>query len=212
MVPGLTWGEAYDAFNNTGIGFTGGICEDVSVGGVSLGGGQSLFVAERGWAVDNIINYEIVLGTGEIVNANQTNNPDLFKALKGGNTDFGIVTRVDLVTFPFDGLWGGEVLIDLNGPQANRSVTLDKIVQATVDYTSCNNIVTDTAVQIETYYQRDNGGQFLLAAVANTKGIENTTNLEGYLNLPNQAKNDVGHVALADFVHSVSAFQTEGYR
>lgn len=46
------------------------------------------------------MNYEVVLADGSIVSANEQSNPDLFRALKGGGSNFGIVTRFDMVTFP----------------------------------------------------------------------------------------------------------------
>ena len=50
---------------------------------------------------------EVVLADGSIVNANALQRPDLFKALKGGSNNFGIVTRFDLQTYPQGQLWGG---------------------------------------------------------------------------------------------------------
>jgi hypothetical protein len=38
---------------------------------------------------DHVANYEIVLADGSVVNANETSNPDLFFALKGGGNQFG---------------------------------------------------------------------------------------------------------------------------
>lgn len=52
-------------------------------------------------------NFEVVLASGEIVNANSEENSDLFFALKGGSNNFGIVTRFDLKTFPLGDYWGG---------------------------------------------------------------------------------------------------------
>ena len=50
---------------------------------------------------------EVVLADGSIVNANAFQRPDLFRALKGGSNNFGIVTRFDLKTYPQGQLWGG---------------------------------------------------------------------------------------------------------
>ncbi|KAL8919908.1 MAG: hypothetical protein Q9172_004756, partial [Xanthocarpia lactea] len=52
------------------------------------------------------MNYEIVLANGQIKNINQTSNPDLYFALRGGGNNFGIVTRFDLQTFPQGPMWG----------------------------------------------------------------------------------------------------------
>ena len=70
-------------------------------------GGISFYLGERGFACDNVVNMEVVLADGSIVNANTLQRPDLFKALKGGSNNFGIVTRFDLKTYPQGQLWGG---------------------------------------------------------------------------------------------------------
>ena len=43
---------------------------------------------------------QVVLASGQIVNANLTSRPDLFAALKGGTNNFGIVTSFDMRVFP----------------------------------------------------------------------------------------------------------------
>ena len=50
---------------------------------------------------------EVVLADSSMVNANTFQRPDLFRALKGGSNNFGIVTRFDLMTYPQGKLWGG---------------------------------------------------------------------------------------------------------
>ena len=57
---------------------------------------------------------QVVLASGAIVNANATSHPDLWRALKGGGNNFGIVTRFDLATFPQGGLWGGSLAQSIN--------------------------------------------------------------------------------------------------
>ncbi len=78
--------------NVTWVGGTG-----PSVGaGYALGGGYSLVSRAYGMACDNIVEAEIVLGSGAVVVANATNTyADLFWALRGaGNGNFGAVTHV----------------------------------------------------------------------------------------------------------------------
>ena len=53
---------------------------------------------------------QVVLGSGRIVNANIYENRDLFRALKGGTNNFGVVTRFDLKTFVQGKLWGGFII------------------------------------------------------------------------------------------------------
>lgn len=57
-----------------------------------------------------MINVEVVLSSGVVINANATSYTDLFTALKGGLNNFGIVTRFDLKTFVQGPLWGGVIL------------------------------------------------------------------------------------------------------
>ena len=42
---------------------------------------------------------QVVLASGQIVNANPNSHPDLFAALKGGTNNFGIVTSFDMRVF-----------------------------------------------------------------------------------------------------------------
>lgn len=72
-------------------------------------GGLSFFSSREGLICDNVVNYEAVLASGEVVNANANENADLFKALKGGGNNFGVVTRFDMRTFKQGPFWGGAV-------------------------------------------------------------------------------------------------------
>jgi len=70
-------------------------------------GGISYFGAQYGFGCDMVENFEIVLANGQITNANSNQNSDLFVALKGGSSNFGIVTRFDLKTFQLGDYFGG---------------------------------------------------------------------------------------------------------
>lgn len=49
----------------------------------------------------------MVLPDGTIVNANPDSYPDIYFALRGGGSSFGIVTRFDLQAYPHGKFWGG---------------------------------------------------------------------------------------------------------
>lgn len=72
-------------------------------------GGLSFFSSREGFICDNVVSFEVVLASGEIVNANAKENPDLWKALKGGSNNFGIVTKFELLTFKQGPFWGGNI-------------------------------------------------------------------------------------------------------
>ncbi|TGJ75891.1 hypothetical protein E0Z10_g10942 [Xylaria hypoxylon] len=95
--------------------------------GVAVGAGFSYLVNENGLAVDNVINYEVVLANATIVNANATDNPDLFRALKGGSNNFGVVTAFTFLTVSTEGSVYGGILY------YNESY-LDRVSDVIYDY------------------------------------------------------------------------------
>ncbi len=80
----------------------------------SVIGGVSFFAARYGFLCDNVLNYELVLPYGKIINANKTSYSDLFRSLKGGSNNFGVVTRFDIKTFKQGKFWGGAVAYDIS--------------------------------------------------------------------------------------------------
>ncbi|KKY16132.1 putative fad binding domain containing protein [Diplodia seriata] len=106
---GSRWGSVFSTLLKDNLLIVGGRASSVGVGGFLLGGGNSFFSARKGMACDNVAQYELVLGSGEIVYVNKDSYPDLFPAMKGSTNNFGIVTRFDLSTFENDNIWGGVV-------------------------------------------------------------------------------------------------------
>ncbi|KAF5846786.1 hypothetical protein GGP41_004899 [Bipolaris sorokiniana] len=117
--PGIRWGGVYAALEPHGVTVAGGRASTVGVAGFLTGGGNTFFTAQRGWGCDQVKNFEVVLSSGEVVNANATCNSDLFLALKGGSSNFGIVTRFDMETFKQGDLWGGTMSYSKNYTQAH---------------------------------------------------------------------------------------------
>ncbi|KAE8149884.1 hypothetical protein BDV25DRAFT_155554 [Aspergillus avenaceus] len=106
--PGLSWEEAQKGLEGTGRTIVGGRLGGVGVGGYMLGGGLSFLSSQYGWAANNVVDFEVVLANGTIVNANAKENTDLFASLKGGGNNLGIVTSYTLQTHPQDHkVWGG---------------------------------------------------------------------------------------------------------
>ena len=80
-----------------------GDCPDVGIGGLLSTGGTGYTTRKYGIAINNVINYEIVLASGGIVNASFTENRDLFDVLRGsGASSFGIVTCVTASLAPLE--------------------------------------------------------------------------------------------------------------
>ncbi|RYP60728.1 hypothetical protein DL771_010404 [Monosporascus sp. 5C6A] len=102
---GRRWRDVYAELGKHGVGVAGGRAGDVGVGGFLLGGGISYYAGRVGMGCDTIVNYEVVLANGSVVNANASSHSDLFRALKGGGGNFGIVTRFDMRAIEGADVW-----------------------------------------------------------------------------------------------------------
>ncbi|KAK4185160.1 hypothetical protein QBC35DRAFT_439900 [Podospora australis] len=108
---GNRWVQVSEVLDPLGLAVVGGRASTVGVSGLILGGGISYFSGRRGWACDNVRNFEVVTVTGAIVNASPDSNQDLYWALRGGGgSNFGIVTRFDLVSFEQGDLWASSLV------------------------------------------------------------------------------------------------------
>jgi FAD/FMN-containing dehydrogenase len=70
------------------------------VAGSTLAGGIGWLRRKHGLGVDHLRSVEMVTVEGDVVTANEVENPDLFWAIRGGGPNMGIVTsfELDLVT------------------------------------------------------------------------------------------------------------------
>ncbi|KAL4748703.1 hypothetical protein BDW72DRAFT_195552 [Aspergillus terricola var. indicus] len=106
--PGARWGSVYETLLQDNVLVPGGRTASVGVGGYLTGGGNSFHAARVGLACLSIKGYEVVLADGEIARVDQDSHPNLFRALKGGSNNFGIVTLFDMEAFSTEGtIWGG---------------------------------------------------------------------------------------------------------
>ena len=131
--PGNRWADVYSKLDSQGVAIPGGRVASVGVGGLVTGGGVSFFSGRFGFVCDNVINYELVLPYGRVVNVNASSSPDLYKALKGGSNNFGIVTRFDMKSFESGPFWGGTVAYPIT--------TMPQQVAAFVGLGTCSSCV-----------------------------------------------------------------------
>ncbi|RPA91174.1 FAD-binding domain-containing protein [Choiromyces venosus 120613-1] len=100
-----------------------GLCPGVGISGHALHGGFGFTSRMWGTTLGTIIEMEVVLASGEIVNVSKESNPDLFWALRGAGSSFGIVTTFKLKTYP----------APASGINFTWTWTLDNNATATVD-------------------------------------------------------------------------------
>ncbi|KAI3329680.1 hypothetical protein F4824DRAFT_516653 [Ustulina deusta] len=105
--PGGRWAHVYGQLAKHSRVVSGGRDGNVGVGGIVLGGGYTFFAAKRGFACDDVVAFDVVLADGTSVTADAVNHTDLFKALKGGSNNFGVVTNITMNAIESDKIWGG---------------------------------------------------------------------------------------------------------
>ena len=106
---GVNVGELYEAARQFGVTAVAGECKGVGVaGGYIAGGGHSPMSSKYGLGSDQVLSVDVVLPNGRFVTASETQNTDLFFALRGGGgATFGVVTSMTVKAHPkmtFSGL------------------------------------------------------------------------------------------------------------
>ncbi|RWA13037.1 hypothetical protein EKO27_g2078 [Xylaria grammica] len=94
--------EAYKFAASHDLVVVGGNCPTVGfVGGFTQGGGHGPLASKYGLSADQVLEWEVVTSSGEVVTASATQNNDLFWALRGGGGGtFGVVSSLTVKAFP----------------------------------------------------------------------------------------------------------------
>jgi FAD/FMN-containing dehydrogenase len=81
-----------------------GVIGHTGVAGLTLGAGIGRLQRHFGLTIDNLRSVELVTADGRAVRASETDNPDLFWAVRGAGANFGVVTGFELALHPFGGV------------------------------------------------------------------------------------------------------------
>jgi FAD/FMN-containing dehydrogenase len=108
---GVQWGEFDRETQVFGLATPGGRVTTTGVGGFTLGGGYGWISTKYGLACDNLVSADVVTADGRLLTASETENEDLFWALRGGGGNFGIATSLEYRLHPVGPLVLGGLLI-----------------------------------------------------------------------------------------------------
>ena len=108
---GCIWAEIDAAAAVAKLSLVGGTVNQTGVAGYTTGGGFGWLTGQHGLAVDNMLAAEVVTADGVIRTCSETEEADLFWALRGAGHMFGVVTSFTFQAHPQpEKVFGGMVI------------------------------------------------------------------------------------------------------
>ncbi|XDG05523.1 hypothetical protein ABKA04_005138 [Annulohypoxylon sp. FPYF3050] len=204
---GETWATVYGELEKHGLTVAGARSGRIGVAGFILGGGLSMFSPRIGFSCDSVVEFDLVLASGELVHANATENSDLWVALKGGLNNFGIVTSFKMSTFKSTDIWGGITFY----MSSNMVDTFSQLIHNACDFVR-NEKDLDAYGMFSIGYGF--GHQAVTCVMYHTQGKENPPSLQRFTSLDNQIKEmcTMRKSTHLGFAEELSKFSSDGKR
>jgi FAD/FMN-containing dehydrogenase len=98
--PGATLANLDEATLAHGLATPVGINSTTGIAGLTLGGGFGWLTRKYGMTIDNLVSVDMITAEGKKIRASETENADLFWAIRGGGGNFGVVTQFEFQLFP----------------------------------------------------------------------------------------------------------------
>jgi FAD/FMN-containing dehydrogenase len=92
---GATLGDMDRETQLFGLAVPAGVVSTTGVAGLTLHGGAGHLRRKYGLSIDNLVSVDIVTADGALRRASPTENPDLFWAVRGAGSNFGVVTSFE---------------------------------------------------------------------------------------------------------------------
>lgn len=162
-----------------------------------------MFSSRTGFACDSVVEFKVVLASGQLVRASADENPDLWIALKGGLNNFGIVTSIAMRTIKSGDIWGG-VTYYMPG-------TFSQILGAACDFVHNG---TDEDVHIMCSAGYGFGHQAVTCVMYHTQGKVNAPSLQRFTGVQPQIEqmNTMRMATHFEFCEELSRFSSNGMR
>ena len=106
---GVRWRSVIDAAVPHGLAPMSGSSSGVGVIGYTLGGGMGHLARRHGFAADHVRSVELVTADGDIRTVDAQTDPELFWAVRGGQSRFGIATALEFDLIPVPVFFGGSM-------------------------------------------------------------------------------------------------------
>ncbi len=97
---GATWGDVDRETQLFGYAVPGGVVSSTGIGGLTLHGGYGHLRRTYGLSLDNLRSVEIVTADGQVRTASDDENGELFWAVRGAGSNFGVVTSFEFQAHP----------------------------------------------------------------------------------------------------------------
>ena len=132
---GLLAGELDHAAQAYGLATTLGQCPSVGIGGLTTGGGFGWLTGRYGLTCDNLISAQVVTAAGRKLTAAESDNEDLFWALRGGGGNYGVAVQFEYQLHPVRQVVGGMLSYPLSQCRAGLTFMRDFLSRAPDDLT-----------------------------------------------------------------------------
>ena len=97
---GALWGDCDREAQLFGLAVPGGVVSTTGIAGLTLHGGVGHLRRKHGLSIDSLVSVDIVTADGRLRRASATENEDLFWAVRGAGSNFGVVTSFEFRAHP----------------------------------------------------------------------------------------------------------------
>ncbi|MBB4953383.1 hypothetical protein H4S14_001349 [Agrobacterium vitis] len=192
----------YDALQKANRTITHGRCPTVGVAGFVMGGGIGFDMRRLGMACDQLVSAQIVLANGSLVKATETENKDMFWALRGGaGGNFGLATAFEFKTIDVKAttITAFQRQYQIN----DRDLTTDFLEHM---MKSCQRMPNEFGSRISVRYiktssTQSDGAHFLIDLIGQWAGQQSTLNafFDGLYDLNGQPREGIVENVLVNF-------------